>query len=51
MRILVDSSTLIALAMIGKLNVLKTLFNEIFITTMIKEEILKEKSPDADAFK
>jgi len=51
MRVLVDSSTLIALARIGKLNVLKTLFNEIFITTMIKEEILKEKSPDEDAFK
>jgi predicted nucleic acid-binding protein len=51
MRILVDSSTLIALARIGKLGVLKTVFENVYITTMIKEEILKEESPDAETFK
>lgn len=51
MRILVDSSTLIALARIGKLDVLKTVFENVYITAMIKKEILKEESPDAEAFK
>lgn len=51
MRILVDASALIALARIGKLSILKTIFKEIFITTTIKEEILKEDSPDKEAFK
>jgi predicted nucleic acid-binding protein len=51
MRILVDSSTLIALAKIGKLGVLKTVFENVYITTMIKKEILKEESPDAEVFK
>lgn len=51
MRVLVDSSTLIALARIGKLDLLRTVFKEIFITTAIRQEILKEESPDAEAFK
>ncbi len=51
MRVLVDSSTLIALARIGKLGVLKAVFENVYITTMIKKEILKEESPDAEAFK
>jgi predicted nucleic acid-binding protein len=51
MRIFVDSSTLIALARIGKLDMLRILFKEIFITAAIKKEILKEESPDAEAFK
>ena len=44
MRVLIDSSTLIALAKIGKLNILEIVFKEIFITTIIKDEIL-EKIP------
>ena len=51
MRVFVDSSTLIALARIGKLEMLRTVFKEIFITTAIKQEIITEKSPDAEAFK
>lgn len=51
MRVFVDSSTLIALARIGKLDVLKTVFESVYITTTIKKEILKEESPDAEAFK
>ena len=41
MRVLIDSSTLIALAKIGKLNILEIVFKEIFITTVIKDEILR----------
>jgi uncharacterized protein len=51
MRVLIDSSTLIALAKIGKLNILEVLFKEIFITTVIKEEILREDSPETEVFK
>lgn len=51
MRVFVDSSTLVALARIGKLDMLRTVFKEIFITTAIRQEIMKEKSPDVEAFK
>ncbi len=51
MRVLVDSSTLIALARIGKLNVLRIIFSDIFITQAIKAEVLREESPDAEVFK
>lgn len=51
MRVLVDSSTLIALAKIGKLNVLEKVFGEIRITTKIKEEILGAESPETEVFK
>jgi predicted nucleic acid-binding protein len=45
MRILIDSSTLIALAKIGELGILKRIFWTIHITTKIKDEILKSDSP------
>ncbi|MCX9009493.1 MAG: hypothetical protein OIN66_00080 [Candidatus Methanoperedens sp.] len=51
MRIFVDSSTLIALARIGKLYILRTVFTEIYITDAVQHEILKEESPDAEAFR
>jgi predicted nucleic acid-binding protein len=46
MRILIDSSTLIALAKIGELGILKRIFGIIHITTKIKDEILKADSPE-----
>jgi len=51
MRILVDSSTLISLAKIGELGVLETIFKEIFITTVIKEEILRGEYPEREVFR
>jgi predicted nucleic acid-binding protein len=51
MRVFVDSSTLIALARIGKLDMLRTLFKEVFITTEIEKEILRRGSPDTEAFR
>ena len=48
MRILVDSSTLIALAKIGKLNILEIVFKEVFITSVIMDEILRENSPEKE---
>ncbi|NJD52900.1 MAG: hypothetical protein FIB07_08550 [Candidatus Methanoperedens sp.] len=51
MRVLIDSSTLIALAKIGKLNILEIIFKEIYITTVIKEEILREDFPETEVFK
>lgn len=52
MRVLIDSSTLIALAKIGRLNILEIVFKEIFITSVIKEEILREDSaPESEIFK
>lgn len=51
MRVLVDSSTLIALAKIGKLNVLENVFGEIRITTKVKEEILGTESPETEVLK
>ncbi len=51
MRVLIDSSTLIALAKIGKLNMLEIIFKEIFITAVIKEELLREDFPETEIFK
>lgn len=51
MHVLVDSSTLIALAKIGRLNVLENVFGEICITTKIKEEILGTESPETEVFR
>jgi len=51
MRVLVDSSTLIALAKIGKLNVLENVSGEICITTKVKEEILGTISPETEVLK
>ena len=51
MRILIDSSTLIALAKIGELDILKGIFGKIHITTKIKDEILKADSPEEESIK
>jgi len=51
MRILVDSSTLIALAKIGELDILERIFKEVFITTAIKQEILRAEYPETEVFK
>lgn len=51
MRILIDSSTLIALAKIGELGILKRIFGTIHITTKIKDEILKSDSPEEEIIK
>ncbi len=51
MRILIDSSTLIALAKIGELGILKQIFGTIHITTKIKDEILKADSPEEEIIK
>ncbi len=51
MRILVDSSTLIALAKIGKLNILEIVFKKVFITTVIMDEILREDYPEKEVFR
>lgn len=51
MRILIDSSTLIALAKIGELDILKRLFETVYVTTKIQEEILKPDYPEKEVFK
>ena len=51
MRVLIDSSTLIALAKIGKLDTLRKVFKTVYITTKIHEEILNVDYPEADVFK
>ncbi|HLB71659.1 MAG TPA: hypothetical protein VJJ51_11505 [Candidatus Methanoperedens sp.] len=51
MRVLVDSSTLIALAKIGKLNILEIIFKEVFVTAVIMDEILREDSPEKEVFR
>lgn len=51
MRILVDSSTLIALAKIGKLNVLEIVFRQVSVTSVIMDEILREDSPEKEVFR
>lgn len=51
MRVLVDSSTLIALAKIGKLNIFENVFGEICITAKIREEILGTESPETEVFR
>ncbi|MEA1866209.1 MAG: DUF3368 domain-containing protein [Euryarchaeota archaeon] len=48
MRILVDSSTLIALSKIGELDIVKSLFERVFITTAIEEEVLIGNFPETD---
>ena len=51
MRILVDSSTLIALSKIGELHILENIFGKIFITTAIKKEVLRGDFPETDVLK
>jgi len=48
MQVLIDSSTLIALAKIGELDTLKKIFGTIHITTKIKEEILTSDRPEEE---
>ncbi|MCL7410437.1 MAG: hypothetical protein P1P69_01600 [Methanosarcinaceae archaeon] len=50
MRVLINSSTLIALAKIGKLNTLRKVFKTVYITTKIQEEILNDECPETDVF-
>ncbi len=51
MRILVDSSTLIALSKIGELDILKNVFGNITITNAIKKEVLTGDFPETEALK
>jgi predicted nucleic acid-binding protein len=51
MRILVDSSTLIALAKIGKLSILEIVFRQVSVTSVIVDEILREDSPEKEVFR
>lgn len=48
MKVLVDASTLIALAKIGEVGILKELFGEISITPIIRSEIIKKNFPETD---
>ena len=50
MRVLIDSSTLIALAKIGELDILRDIFKTIHITSQILCEILNADYPEMDAF-
>jgi predicted nucleic acid-binding protein len=51
MRILIDSSTLIALAKIGKLSILEIVFRQVSVTSVIVDEILREDSPEKEIFR
>ena len=51
MRILVDSSTLIALSKIGELDLLKDIFGTIYITTAIEKEVLTGDFPETEVLK
>lgn len=50
-RILVDSSTLIALSKIGELDILKKVFGNITITNAIEKEVLTGDFPETEALK
>lgn len=47
-RVLVDASTIIALANIGELDILEDIFTQIHITSTIREEILVEDYPETN---
>lgn len=47
MRVLIDASSLIALAKIGAIDLLKNVFGEIFITEKIEHEVVFGRSMDA----
>ena len=51
MRILVDSSTLIALAKIGELDLLKEFFGKVSVTTVVREEVLRGDFPETGVLK
>ena len=48
MRILVDSSALIALAKIGELDMLKVIFGKVSVTNIVKEEVLRGDYPETE---
>lgn len=48
MRVFVDSSTIIALAQIGELDLLKKFFEKVYITDIIKKEILNPLYPETE---
>lgn len=50
MRVFVDSSTLIALLSIGRLNLLRDLLGEVFVTPEVVEEVLAGDGPQKDIF-
>ncbi len=47
MKVLIDSSSLIAFAKIGAIELLKDLFGEIYITEKIEHEVVSGRSADA----
>jgi predicted nucleic acid-binding protein len=49
MAVLVDSSTILALATIGELDLLKNLFGSIEISEGIQDEVLVREGPAKDA--
>ena len=51
MRILVDSSTLIALAKIGELEILREIFGKVTITIVIRGEVLRGNYPETKVLK
>lgn len=51
MRILVDSSTLIALAKIGELDILREIFGNVNITIVIRGEVLRGNYPETKVLK
>ncbi len=51
MRILVDSSTLIALAKIGELDILREIFGKVAITIVIRGEVLRGNYPETKVLK
>ena len=51
MRILLDSSTLIALAKIGELHILKDIFGMVSITNVVREEVLRGDFPETGFLK
>jgi predicted nucleic acid-binding protein len=50
-RVLVDSSTIIALSKIGELDLLRKLFNEVRITPAVRDEILVEGYPETETIR
>ena len=51
MRILVDSSTLIALAKIGELDILREIFGKVTITIVIRGEVIRGNYPETKVLK
>jgi predicted nucleic acid-binding protein len=51
MRILVDSSTFIALAKIGELQILKDIFGKVSITDVVRKEVLRDDFPETATLK